>query len=246
MFIYLIFIKLILFTIQHDFSLLIDKIFKNNYDIQNIDMNDCKRNDKDSFYYRGRPENIKDIINSTKIKKYKSVYIPEVKYENNISLFPKSTIFLVPFFIDIKGNLKEYCIIYIGNKLEKYNSFYYIIIGKKSYLSDISDYEITPIYLIILMLYTIYFIIISIKYICCTCQSILIYVISFFIIFMGAAHILFFFAIKNNFLPFIYFSLIKAFLYINLIFLVSGYIILNYESPYVCHYGKFFLNSIYI
>ena len=94
---FLIFIKLI--YIESSKSLLIDKLFK-NYNTKSVDFSRCHNYDKEKFSCRGRFINIKDIIdtnNINDIKDYKYVFIPELKYYDNVNLFPKSTVFFLSY-----------------------------------------------------------------------------------------------------------------------------------------------------
>ena len=97
-------------------------------------MNNCTIFNKDSFHHKGKPTNIKDIIDSNKINdlnKYEIVYIPETKYLQNVTLFPKSTIFLyyTYYLFTFNESYKDYCFINIGHDIDSYN-FYFIAIGK--------------------------------------------------------------------------------------------------------------------
>ena len=133
----LILMKLIIYTKGYDegYLCMIDLLFNRSIASETINITTCQNYDKKPFYYRGRPTNIKGIINSTDINnygEYKSVYIPEKQYLSNVALFPKSTIFFA--HSDISDNSsdynKDYCIISINHNLEEYKSLYYMIVGK--------------------------------------------------------------------------------------------------------------------
>ena len=122
MLVFFILVNLISNAIENKLKMLIDKRFNINLDISEISMDNCKNFNKDSFYYRGRPANIKDIIDSNKtndLNKYEIVYIPELTYFQNVTLFPKSTIFLYHLFYrqSFNQSYKDYCLIDINNFL---------------------------------------------------------------------------------------------------------------------------------
>ena len=136
MFFYLFFLKLISFTFENELRLVFDMIFKKDYESSLLYMGYCKEYDTNNFSYRGRPTNIKDILNENKefYNDYKYVYISELKYFENIVQFPKSTVFFALNSItqyEEQFN-KEYCFINIEWNLEDYAPLYYIIIGKET------------------------------------------------------------------------------------------------------------------
>ena len=135
---YLIFIEIISFTTEKikifDELLIIEQIFNNNLDFQSLNTVHCKIYNYNMLTYRGRPTNIKDIINMKNkedYSDYKYVYISDLQYLDKVVEFPKSTIFFT--FSKIMENEaqlnKEYCYINIDWKLEYYFPLYYMIIG---------------------------------------------------------------------------------------------------------------------
>ena len=99
-----------------------------------------KKESKQNFHYRGRPENIEKIIANNKYNSYKSVYIKEKVNEIEIKRFPKSTIFFINqnyFNVDIIKNNSDYY--FIPFNFYDSNSKYYIIINHEIY-THFSDY----------------------------------------------------------------------------------------------------------
>ena len=113
--------------------MLIDKL-SNDTETEILYFTYCKNLSEDTIHYRGRLTNIIDIIDSNNINdinKYKYVFIPELKYLDNVTLFPKTTVFL-PLLIEYpyKYN-KDYCFLTIIRDIEQYKPYYYIIIGNE-------------------------------------------------------------------------------------------------------------------
>ena len=98
MLLYFIFYSLIFTYIKCESMILLDRLFKNNYEIEYLSKRYCPQYEEDSLLFKGKPENIKDILNSNKnnnLEKYKYVYITDRKYLKDVTLFPHSTIFFV-------------------------------------------------------------------------------------------------------------------------------------------------------
>ena len=137
MLVFFILVNLISNAIESDLGLIIDASFILHYKRNLISMDNCTIYNKDSFYFKGKPRYIKDIIDSNKtndLNKYEVVYIPETKYLQNVNLFPKSTIFLYYTYYRFTFNesYKDYCFINVNHEISSYN-LCFITIGKIIY-----------------------------------------------------------------------------------------------------------------
>ena len=234
---FLIFIKLIFFTIetkiQDDHLGIIDAIFNNNIDTQLIYTSYCKLYNHKLFTYRGRPTNIKDIIN-TKTKEdysnYKYVYISELKYLDKVVEFPKSTIFFTfaPITVNERQYNKEYCYIDINWALEDYAPFYYINIGL------IAEEQIKSngtIILIILFFITLVFYLTLLLKSCSLgiFEDLIFY--KFAIMILALSMLINFSCLLINIflLSILFYSFFKSYMIISLFFYVDGYMNLHYD-----------------
>ena len=156
---FLILLNFITYIISSKLELVIDVLFKDYLESSDLLWDTCSLYDNNSFYYRGRPTNIKDILESTDINnydEYKYVYIPEKKYLSNVTLFPKSTIFyaLEGFNTNSSDYNIDYCIIRFYIDLERYK-LYYIIIGRVGYLEK---NDVLPLnYILLAILFGFFF-----------------------------------------------------------------------------------------
>ncbi len=222
---FLILIKII--YIESNKILLVDKLF-NKYETKSVFFFDCQNYDEDTFYYRGRPINIKDIIDSNNInniKTYKYVLIPEFKYLDNVTLFPKSTVF---FYLTkmIENSIADYCIIPIDYDLEKYKSFYYFIIGNE--LDKKTEELLQSIIITLFVSLWIFAIIFGIR-LCYIKKISQIYVYNlicniFASLFLSIMSCLY---INALLLTHLLYTLYKSVLFINLMFLIDGFTILE-------------------
>lgn len=242
MFLYLIFINLICSTIQTDFIILIDELFKSHFQTKYLSIDKCKQYNSDSFYYRGKPTNIKDIIDSKKTKNlnyYDSVYIPEIKYFDNITLFPKSTIFFVSNNIATNSSLykENYCYMEIEWELSN-KSFYYIIAGKDEH-QDLEDILI-GLLVVFFLIVNILLLLLNIK-ICCLKPFQQIYVYDFARSVIAISNVIALSCTMINYylLPYMMFSFYKAYIITHLIFFIDGFMVLHYDYLHTCGLLKF-------
>ena len=224
-------------------TILIDKLF-NKSETNTINLQHCDYYDEETFYYRGRPTDIKDIIDSNNINdinNYKYVYIPESKYLDNATLFPKSTVFfplegVIKYEYDYN---KEYCFITIRFKIEQYKPFYYIVIG------NILDNTTEGLAICILftlcifgLIYTFLLFIRNLKLIFFFhfyIYHLISFITSFFFLLGGLS-----FTINSALLSHLIYTFYKSFLFINLLFLIDGFRILSLENR-CCSLLKTFL-----
>ena len=246
MFFFLIFIKLIIIEAKTEkLEVFINNIFNKTYDSGHLYMDHCTQYIRQMLNYKGRPTNIKDIIN-TKNKEdlsgYKYIYISEFKDLARVVEFPKSTIFLIynqisEYEIQYK---KDYCYINIKWKLEDYGHLYYIIIGK-----EVNKY--LELYVIGIL---VIFFIISILFL--FLKSIKICNLKFYeflnVYFFGMlVHLISFFLplscifINLCLLTYCIYSFYKTYMIINLFFYVDGYRNLHYDYAHNSIYLKYFL-----
>ena len=242
---FFIFSTLIFFTFQNDNIILIDKLFKKEIETKFLYMDHCKQYDKKTFYYKGRPHNMKDILESKKRKdlsKYKYVYIPEIKYFDNVTLFPKSTIFFVLDSLTTNGSYYKdyYCYFDINWNLNYYKPFYYLIAGKNFE----EDRENVILIILTLFFFTcnIFVIILNIK-ICRLKPLEQIYLYQFPKILMSAANIIILSSlfIKYSFLSVFFYSLYKSYIFIHLIFYLDGFMTLEFNYSGISLFFKLFL-----
>ena len=110
---------------------------------------------------------MKDILESKKRKdlsKYKYVYIPELKYFDNVTLFPESTIFFILDSLTKNGSYykNDYCYFDIDWNLNDYKPFYYYLIAGKNFEED-RETVILIILRLFFFTYNIFVIILNIK-----------------------------------------------------------------------------------
>jgi hypothetical protein len=73
----------------------------------------CSKNNSKNFHFKGRPENIENIIKNKKYNSYSAIYINKIN-NFNITKFPTSTIFFINSdIIDRKmiNQYKDYCFV---------------------------------------------------------------------------------------------------------------------------------------
>ena len=243
---YFIFINLISLAVQKDLILLIENIF-NNHENEKINMDYCKQYANDSFHYKeiqSKIKDIKSIINSeqpTELNKYKYIYISEANYLENITLFQKSTIFFVPDSI-IKSlsalDNMDYCIIILDTKFEKNKP----LIFTTDLDESISNKDFEFLILFIAVFYCISLpitIIVNFKSCCLKLfDDIFVNIISRSLISYNNILPMTWFATQLFLFPYIFYCLYKSYLYINLLFLLDGFTILNHENTSRFKYGK--------
>jgi hypothetical protein len=147
----LIFLLLIQFnSLFAEYYIFTDKLF-NYYSYLSLSTKYCTQIEKSSnFYYRGRPKDFKDIIDSNKLylkeeqsnfnlldenekyKKYPAIFINKKEYLDYILLFPKKTLFFLNKNIGLNKNEVEkyqnFCV--LPTSLNDYYSYDYIVISK--------------------------------------------------------------------------------------------------------------------
>ena len=157
------FILFIFSTYTHEseieYHLQIDNLFSQSLDLD-VKVY-CPKNKSKNLTFRGRPENIENIMKNNKYNSYSAVYINRIN-TFNISKFPASTIFFINID-NIDKNMinqyKEYCFVESNNNynFENYKYYYvslYINLGYQGV-------ELIIIYLVILFaMFNILFILI--------------------------------------------------------------------------------------
>ena len=244
---FLIFIKLIFIGSKKEIELevLIDKIFNSPIDSKGLYMGYCKEYRKQILNYRGRPTNIKDIINTKNkedLSDYKYVYISELKDLDRVVEFQKSTIFLTydPITVNETQYNKEYCYIDIKWKLEDYGPLYYIIIGT-NVNKNLESYVIA-ILIVFFFIANIFIAAINIK----SCnlklfEQLVFYNFALIVETMSILLAISCLIINYCLLSHCIYSLFKSYMITNLIFYVDGYMNLHYDYIRNCIYGKFLL-----
>ena len=243
--------KIIIFFLLIKFSqtilyAIIDQINKSGEMFQHVVINtyNCGSVNEDNFIFRGRFPNILDILdkekitdfNNTKIEGYKFVYFPENSlYEKYADIFPSSTIFVKSESSDKKKN----CFILLNLNNYERNIFreksvpYYLSINKKTLKTSIYDYDIIDFcfcYLIPL------FVILFCRYFCMLCKCNILYFNLQFYVFTRRLILLCIPLIVSNLLMkyalfiALFHSLYKSYILINLIFLLDGNSILEFEN----------------
>ena len=232
---FLILIKLFIYTKCSDFYLIMNEPFKTDYERSSLGFENCQIYDENSFYYRGRPTNIKDIIKSTDINNYgdyKYVYIPDKQYLSNITLFPKPTIFFTNEYIYNSSDYKEYCIITIGYNLENYKKILYYMIAGKGF----SKYSELHFILMVASFVTIFIILVSLlcRIVCLffkfqrfdssnCCRMLKIILGSVIISITGVS--IYYFRLTH-----LIYCIYKSFILATLFFLIDGYKIIDFEQ----------------
>ena len=204
----------------------------------------CNLINEDYFIFRGRFQNILEILdkekipdsNNIKIEGYKYVYFPDNSlYNEYADLFPNSTIF-VKFYKPIQKNNCHILLDLSGfERSYKYESSvpYYLSINKKTQETsfhrvdevDIVFCHLIPLYII---LFCIYF------YKLCNC-SILCFNLRFYVFTRRLILLCIPLIVSNLLMKYIlpialFHSLYKSYILINLIFLLDGNSILKFEN----------------
>ena len=244
MFVHFILINLIYNTIESNLTILIDKAFNQSYITDSISLEHCNYYNEDSFYYRGKPTNIKDIIDTNEINdldKYECVYIPELKYFQNLSLFSKSTIFLNTITKNQSYYNNDYCILKVDYNIENYNPLYFITIGKALY----KDTEQLVIMILVVLFFINSILAVILTFRECYLNDLKeIHVYNFVRIIIGFSFMNSFSCIFINYylLFCLSYCIYKSFIFINLIILIDGYDILN-NNITGCIFIKYLLFS---
>ena len=244
MFTLFILINLIYNTIESNLGILIDKAFKKSYITNSISLEHCNYYNEDSFYYRGKPTNIKEIIDSNEINdldKYECVYIPELKYFQNVTLFYKSTIFLNTITNNQSYYNNNFCIIKVDDNIDEdnYKSLYMITIGKSF---DKNTEQLALIVLIIFFFFNIIIILVLNFRTCCLKFYHEIYVYTFARAIIGFSFMNYITCLSINYylLFILLYCLYKSFIFINLYFLIDGFSIIDNDFRR-CTFWKYFL-----
>ena len=244
MLLYFIFYSLILILIKCDSIILLDRLFKNNYETEDLSMGYCRQYEEDSFYYKGKPENIKDILSSKKnnnLEKYKYVYISDKNYLKNVTLFPHSTKFFVLESISNSSLFYEnYCYFEIKMDFSNYKTLYYIIVGKE--ITKDNEELIIAILIVFFLMSNIFVIILNIKS-CCLSSFEQIFHYDFARASISMTNIMAISCalITNYLLSYIMYSFYKSYIIISLIFLVNGVMTIHYDYIETCIFFKLLL-----
>ena len=244
MLIYFIFSSLIFIHIKCDSVILLDKLFKNNYEIEDLSMKYCPQYDEDSLLFKGKPENIKDILNSNKnnnLEKYKYVYITDKKYLKEVTLFPHSTKFFVLESIANSALFNEnYCYFEIKMKFSNYKTLYYIIVGKE--ITKDNEELIIAILIIFFLITNIFVIMLNIKSCCLSpFEQIFHYDFTKAAISLANACAISCTLITHDLLSYLMYSFYKSYIIINLFFLVDGFTTVHYDYIGSCIFFKHLL-----
>ena len=232
MFFCLILINILRTNEINNHEILMDNIFKRNYKSNTLSMEFCRQNNFDSFHFRGNPINIKEInntyfINNMYISNYNFIYLSEEKYLKYTELFPDSTIFLIPnrFYKNISLSKKTNCFLELNMNIRE-NTFYYIIIGK--YADEkVMNLVIKYIFILFFILFFMVLIIIARLFYLKIEQEIYIYSYYRIVVILSNIIPITCILLHQLLLSYIFYSLYKSYIIINLIFLVNGFSIIN-------------------
>ena len=237
-----------------NYYIFVDKLF-NQFTYSKLITSYCTQIEiSRNFYYRGKPKDIEDIIDSNKLnlkgeqsnlnlfddnkkyEKYPAIFINKKEYLSYIFLFSTKTLFFMNKDIPINSTeeqiYKNYCILSV--KSLDYYSYSYFIISE-----DLTDLYLVyiggPIFiflltiLILIIIYSIY-----------SCSSSLhIFLIRLYIYNFAHLSLLFniviLFSFIGNFfflLCIFFYSFYKAFILGHLLLLLNGFSILNFNYSY--------------
>ena len=242
MLLYLNIVCLIFLPIKSNNIIILDRLFKSYYDSRALEIEYCRQYKTNSFYYKGRPDNIKDILDSKRgkdLSNYKYVYISDIKYLEDVTAFPKSTIFFVLDSMRKSSSSynKDYCYFEIKWDLKKYNAPYYLIAGEE--FTKNNEELIIGILLVFFLMSNIFLITVNLKS-CCLNPLNRIFHYSFALTAISLTNIsTISCALINYFLlTYLLYSFYKAYIIMNLIFLVNGFMILHYDYSGRCIFFK--------
>ena len=246
------FIILIKVSFQEIYAML-DRLY-NDINISTVSTFNCPNLDENNFYYRGSPENILNIIdkyeitdfNNTIIEGYKYVYIPDMQnYYQKVIIFPKSTILIVNE--KIKKNIynEKYCFLFIssifGSEREHFydNKKYKYLLVLGCHFQNMDNINLfftaffMPLMAIILCIY--YYKMFYLK----SYKELQFYILTKRIILLSILLILSnIFIASLNACSLIH-SLFKSYMIINLIILLNGYSIINFENQTKSYFALF-------
>ena len=192
----------------------------------------CSKNNSKNFHFKGRPENIENIIKNKKYNLYSAIYINKIN-NFNITKFPTSTIFFINSdIIDRKmiNQYKDYCFVESNsnNNFENYKYYYvslYSILDERT--RRLTIYFIILFSLIIFIFVFIY---------CCfynSLQLIKIYLNSLANRNLYLSFTLAFSCLMYQFFSFsaLIHSIYKSIIIIDTIYLLNGYNIIYFRQP---------------
>ena len=198
----------------------------------------CPQINYNDLSFRGKPTNLVHIIdinkvnpsqyNGSKIDKYKYVYLPDIRRNNDyVNLFSTSTIFVTMDSIEEKMYKKDYCyfIIYLGPI--KDNPFYYLIIDKY-------NLRLLNINILLIMIAIPTFVITVLIYFRICCCSIFNILLQYYIFTRRILLLSIPLAISSTFIEYVlalsvFHSLFKSYIFTNLLFLLNGFSIVYFE-----------------
>ena len=232
MFFYLVLINILSTNEINNHEILIDKIFNRNYKSNGLSMEFCQQNNFDSFHFRGKPINIKEINNTYSINqidktKFNFIYLSDEKYLKYTDLFSDSTIFLIPnrFYNNESLFYKTNCFLEFQMSI-KDNTLYYIIIGKyadEKVMNLVIEYILILFFILFFMVLIVYSRLFYLK----IEQEIYVYKFCRIVVILSNALPITCILLNQLFLSYILYSLYKSYIIMNLIFLVNGFSIIN-------------------
>ena len=236
------------------YNIFIDKLF-NQFTYSRISTSFCTQIEiSRNFYYRGKPKDIENIIDSNKLnlkgeqknlnllddnikyEKYAAIFINKKEYLDYIFLFSKKTLFFLNEDISINSTdaqiYKNYCILSV--KSDDYYSYSYFIISE-----DLTDLYLIyiggPIFIFLFMI-----VILIIIYSIYSCSSPLpIFLVRLYIYNFAHLSLVFNIAIFISFignffflLSIFFYSFYKASILAHLLLLLNGFSILDFNYSY--------------
>ena len=245
-----------------NYNIFIDKLF-NQYKNSRLSTDYCTQIEiSRNFYYRGKPKDIEDIIDSNKLnlngkqsdvnlldknsknEKYQAIFINKREYLDYISLFSETTI----FFLNENILLNK-------NESEKYNNFCFLSVKSSDYYSYsyfIISEDLTNLYSLyigaVMFIFQLVIVILIIIYSIYSCFSSLPFFLARLYIY-NFAHLSLLFNIVIAFsflgtlvflLSIFFYSFYKAFILGHLLILLNGFSILDFNYSF-CKRSKFYL-----
>ena len=250
-----------------NYNIYIDKLF-NQFQNSRLSTDHCTQIEiSRDFYYRGKPKDFKDIINSnevnffrkqnnlnlsdenTKIEKYSAIFINKKEYLDYIFLFSKKTLFFMNNDILLNKNeeqkYKNFCILSV--KSSDFSSYSYYIISKN--LTDSFILYIGGFLFVFLFVIFILIIIFSIH--SCFWSSPF-FLVGLYIYNFAHLSLLFniivIFSLLGSFfflLSICFYSFYKAFILGHLLILLDGFSILEFQYSF-CTRFKFYLKIFFV
>ena len=245
---YLVLINILSTNKINNHEILLDNLFNKNYKSNVLSMEFCQQNNFDSFHYRGKPVNIKEINNTYSIgkidkNKYDFVYLSDAKYLKYTNLFPDSTIFLIPSQFYKNDTLfdKTNCFLELYMSI-KDNNFYYIIIGKyadEKVMNLVIKYILILFFILFFMVLIVYVRLFFLK----IEQEIYVYNYCRIVVIVSNILPITCILLQQLLLSYILYSLYKSYIIINLIVLVNGFSIIynDYNNDSLTKLAKFII-----